>query len=213
MIGKTGYTVAAKRCFVGAALAGPDEEYLVAVMGSRDLWGDVRKLLDYALATERAPLPDVQMAEAESDSDQPGDIVPPRLQLPHSTDSGVSAKHKRGSVAKITLHSASGHTRTISIGDADDTDRAARSVHPNKGNDHYAVQLATVSSSTHAEQIRSSVSHKGFAAVVHPVGSKKHRQYRIRVEGFSSRKAAEHAAAQLRKANPGTKPIVIGDDA
>jgi len=48
VIGKTGYTRDAKRCFVGAATDG-DREVLVAVLGARDLWGDVKRLITEAL--------------------------------------------------------------------------------------------------------------------------------------------------------------------
>lgn len=48
VIGKTGYTRAAKRCFVGAATLG-DREVLVAVLGSSDLWGDLRRMIDFGL--------------------------------------------------------------------------------------------------------------------------------------------------------------------
>jgi D-alanyl-D-alanine carboxypeptidase len=46
VIGKTGYTRAAKKCFVGAATQN-DRRVLVAVLGSTDLWGDLRRLLDW----------------------------------------------------------------------------------------------------------------------------------------------------------------------
>lgn len=49
VIGKTGYTRAAKRCFVGAAEAG-GRQVVIALLGSTDLWGDARRLLDYGLA-------------------------------------------------------------------------------------------------------------------------------------------------------------------
>jgi D-alanyl-D-alanine carboxypeptidase (penicillin-binding protein 5/6) len=45
LIGKTGWTRAAKKCFVGAARMG-DREVLVALLGSRDLWGDLERMLD-----------------------------------------------------------------------------------------------------------------------------------------------------------------------
>jgi D-alanyl-D-alanine carboxypeptidase len=48
VIGKTGYTREAKRCFVGAATDG-DREVLVAVLGARDLWGDVQRLITEGL--------------------------------------------------------------------------------------------------------------------------------------------------------------------
>jgi D-alanyl-D-alanine carboxypeptidase len=48
VIGKTGYTRTAKRCFVGAAIDG-DREVLVAVLGASDLWGDVQRLINDGL--------------------------------------------------------------------------------------------------------------------------------------------------------------------
>ena len=46
VIGKTGYTVPAKKCFVGAGMA-DGREILVSVLGSTDLWGDVKRLLEF----------------------------------------------------------------------------------------------------------------------------------------------------------------------
>jgi len=54
VIGKTGYTVAAKKCFVGAgSYAG--REVIVALMGSRDLWGDARRLLEFGFGDDMPP--------------------------------------------------------------------------------------------------------------------------------------------------------------
>jgi serine-type D-Ala-D-Ala carboxypeptidase (penicillin-binding protein 5/6) len=46
--GKTGYTRAAQRTFVGA-VSRNGATLIVAILGSRDMWGDTRKLLDYGL--------------------------------------------------------------------------------------------------------------------------------------------------------------------
>jgi serine-type D-Ala-D-Ala carboxypeptidase (penicillin-binding protein 5/6) len=46
--GKTGYTLAAMKCFVGAA-ARNGATVVVAMLGSHDLWGDSTKLLGYGL--------------------------------------------------------------------------------------------------------------------------------------------------------------------
>jgi D-alanyl-D-alanine carboxypeptidase len=54
VIGKTGYTIAAKKCFVGAGSYG-EREIIVAVMGSRDLWGDTRRLLEFGFDGELPP--------------------------------------------------------------------------------------------------------------------------------------------------------------
>jgi len=51
VIGKTGFTRSAKRCFVGVAING-NREVLVAMLGSSDLWGDLRRLVDYAYGRE-----------------------------------------------------------------------------------------------------------------------------------------------------------------
>lgn len=48
VIGKTGWTRSAKRCFVGAA-ANDRREVVVAVLGSVDLWGDLERLIAYGL--------------------------------------------------------------------------------------------------------------------------------------------------------------------
>jgi D-alanyl-D-alanine carboxypeptidase (penicillin-binding protein 5/6) len=49
VIGKTGYTRLARRCFVGAARSG-DTEVIIALLGATDLWGDARRLVAYGLS-------------------------------------------------------------------------------------------------------------------------------------------------------------------
>lgn len=51
VIGKTGYTRAAKKCFVGAATV-DGKEVLIALLGSTNLWGDARRLIDFGLNAE-----------------------------------------------------------------------------------------------------------------------------------------------------------------
>lgn len=46
--GKTGYTLAAQKCFVGAA-ARNGATVIISMLGSHDLWGDSTKLLGYGL--------------------------------------------------------------------------------------------------------------------------------------------------------------------
>lgn len=59
VIGKTGYTIAAKKCFVGAGSYG-GREIIVAVMGSRDLWGDTRRLLEFGFDGDLPPVLDAR---------------------------------------------------------------------------------------------------------------------------------------------------------
>jgi len=60
VIGKTGYTGPARRCFVGAAGYGR-HEVVIAILGSTDLWGDARRMLSYGLSR---PTPVLMAASA-----------------------------------------------------------------------------------------------------------------------------------------------------
>jgi len=60
VIGKTGYTRAARRCFVGAATR-DGREIVIALLGATDLWGDARHLLAYGFGEAPAE-PAVVMA-------------------------------------------------------------------------------------------------------------------------------------------------------
>jgi D-alanyl-D-alanine carboxypeptidase len=54
VIGKTGYTHAARRCFVGSARH-DDREVIIAFLGSSDLWGDARAMFEYTFRKPSAP--------------------------------------------------------------------------------------------------------------------------------------------------------------
>ena len=60
VIGKTGYTKAAGRCFVGSARDG-SKEVIIALLGSRNLWGDARALFEYGLGLKVPEKPVAQM--------------------------------------------------------------------------------------------------------------------------------------------------------
>jgi D-alanyl-D-alanine carboxypeptidase (penicillin-binding protein 5/6) len=70
VIGKTGYTVAAKKCFVGAGRYG-DREIIVAVLGSRDLWGDTRRLLEFGFDGQLPPEIQVRGKRRRADDSLP----------------------------------------------------------------------------------------------------------------------------------------------
>jgi len=50
--GKTGYTVAARRTYVGK-FKRDNDEIIVSLMGSESLWPDVKKLVEYGFAKKR----------------------------------------------------------------------------------------------------------------------------------------------------------------
>lgn len=63
VIGKTGYTRAAGKCFAGAATY-KGREVIVVVLGSRDLWGDTRTLVKWAFKGDgRHAWPKTQMVK------------------------------------------------------------------------------------------------------------------------------------------------------
>lgn len=92
VLGKTGWTRAAKKCFVGVALANDGRQLFVAVLGSRDLWGDVTRLLNYGLATDRDSSPAVLVRAAQAEPEEPpdpaagdsDDDVPPPSRVRHA---------------------------------------------------------------------------------------------------------------------------------
>lgn len=54
VVGKTGWTIAAKKCFVGVGIA-DGREIVVAVLGSHDLWGDLKRLLEFGFDGTNPP--------------------------------------------------------------------------------------------------------------------------------------------------------------
>ncbi len=83
--GKTGYTFAAQKCFVGAVQRN-GVTLIVSILGSRDQWGDTRKLLEYGFdnyemlkaGTPSAPK-DTSAEQAATRSDKISAlIVPPQ---------------------------------------------------------------------------------------------------------------------------------------
>lgn len=66
VIGKTGYTRAAGKCFAGAATF-EGREVIVVIMGSKDLWGDTKKMIEWAHRGDgKTAWPRVQMASAKN---------------------------------------------------------------------------------------------------------------------------------------------------
>lgn len=64
VLGKTGYTRAAGRCFAGAAeLNG--HKIITVVFGASDMWGDTRRLMEYGFSSFDDTAPVVQMARQQ----------------------------------------------------------------------------------------------------------------------------------------------------
>jgi D-alanyl-D-alanine carboxypeptidase (penicillin-binding protein 5/6) len=144
VIGKTGWTLAAKKCFVGAATSG-DRELLVAILGSRDLWGDLKKLVDGGFESDdQAPglvAKEVDWDAAASTSfvatasgDDEDDARGPRYQVRLATfRQAGSAQRLRDSVTKsgypATVQRSGRGKATrylVTVGDFDSREQAQR---------------------------------------------------------------------------------------
>ena len=78
VIGKTGYTRPARRCFVGAA-SQDDRELIIAILGATDLWGDARRLFGYGFSLGESSPPVVMAGMLP---------IPTRLEEEHATAEG-----------------------------------------------------------------------------------------------------------------------------
>jgi D-alanyl-D-alanine carboxypeptidase (penicillin-binding protein 5/6) len=103
VVGKTGYTLAAKKCFVGAGRH-EDREIIVVVLGSSDLWGDTKRLLEFGFGDNLPAEPVLQRAKLK--------------------------RGKQGVVARKKIPPASrGPRYVIQVGTFDRKDRAQRLAH------------------------------------------------------------------------------------
>lgn len=89
--GKTGYTHAAQKCFVGAVQRN-GATLLIAILGSRNLWGDTRQLLEYGFdnyETLKSATPNVTPPPGTQLAGRPerGSLI----SLPQDGDSSLSA--------------------------------------------------------------------------------------------------------------------------
>lgn len=90
VIGKTGYTRAAGRCFAGAATY-EGREVIVVVLGAKDLWGDTKKLLEWAHRGDgKNQWPSVQVASAPAPAPKP--VAKPKPKAAPKPKSEVVAK-------------------------------------------------------------------------------------------------------------------------
>jgi D-alanyl-D-alanine carboxypeptidase len=194
VIGKTGWTREAKRCFVGAASA-PGQEVIVAILGSRNLWADVEALVRYALArrgndrdwqrqhaARAAALPESPAVGASSSTAWARGtqrVVPPPPR------SARAAAPRVPSAPRGTAAAAPRQPRTLPQGDHAGLKRQARL--------RYHLHLATYPSRARAEVVARDLAKRGYRARVEVTEGR----YRVTVRDFSSRDAARKAARNL----------------
>ncbi len=91
--GKTGYTYAAQKCFVGGVTR-DGNTLIVEILGSRDLWGDTKRLLQYGLENYET----LTLASAFSPASAWGTEVgqPQQVPLFSSETGGGTLSHSHG---------------------------------------------------------------------------------------------------------------------
>lgn len=161
VVGKTGWTRAAKKCFVGSAEAN-GRVVSFAIMGSTDLWGDIKRLLEFGLEGADRPgtRPDeLLMAAAPSESTGGGDEVARTKHLANdgqysvrlgsfrsyqSADQVRSSMARRGYKARIEkIRERRGSIYRVAVGQYPDR-RAAQTVARDIKSSHRNLNTAVV---------------------------------------------------------------------
>jgi len=145
VIGKTGYTRLAKRCFVGSA-SHDNREVVIALLGARDLWGDAKKLLEFGFSTgveiqpvimaRGRPMPELTQARAvkplvgEGDDGAEDDDEPPSAAPRYAVQLGPYKSRKTAVTTRALLarrgYSASLRGRALRVGSFSTAARAGR---------------------------------------------------------------------------------------
>jgi D-alanyl-D-alanine carboxypeptidase len=168
VIGKTGYTRPAGRCFVGAATSG-GREVIIALLGATDLWGDARRLFEHAFG-ESTNEPAVQMAAVSRRNSGRRPIITTE------GDEDLNERFRSGQVHMASVDRKGTHT--VSTG--------TRSVSA----ETLSVRLGPYAKRREAESARDRLARQGYRGRV--VGQV------VLLGQFSSRSSADKLAKGLR---------------
>ena len=169
LIGKTGYTRLAKRCFAGAASIN-GREVIVVVLGSSNLWGDLDLLVDYGLQPV-APAPAPEWSEMTGWREA-------RAAQPYAEPVEVAAPRNAPQ-------------RVIAQGD--------RSIVTADPEFRYHVQVASLRSKTIAQDLLRKVTDRGYSASIEPQDLAGGKHYRVLVRDLADRVIARRVARQLSR--------------
>jgi D-alanyl-D-alanine carboxypeptidase len=141
VIGKTGYTRPAKRCFVGAANH-DGKEIVIALLGSTDLWGDARRLVSFGLGDPAAEEHEIQ--------EEPAPVPVLRAAKP-------SKREKR--VPILTAKRPTRPEAPVQEGDLDPSPRVSA-----VGRGRYTVQIGPFRTTKEMQAAKAKLAKKGYAA-------------------------------------------------
>lgn len=213
VIGKTGWTREAKRCFVGAASLN-GREVIVAVLGSRDLWADVEMLAHYGLGRavpgyddlrRRAGVQQAALSPVPPAAAAPGvtwyrgtaPAAPPaRAGRPAAAPAMRTYQEAAKPAPAARPQVAARSKRVVPQGDREELQRRAGL--------KYHLHLASYRSKTRAEQVSRDLVKRGYRARVESTGG----AYRVAVRDFSSRDAARKAARTLGRSLR-VEPVIV----
>ncbi|MDX2165638.1 MAG: D-alanyl-D-alanine carboxypeptidase [Deltaproteobacteria bacterium] len=201
VIGKTGWTREAKRCFVGAA-SYQGREVILAVLGSRDLWGDVELLARTGLGHAVPGYDDTWRQRAGL---QQAAIEAPAAAAPAVTwrRGGSQAEMQRvapppSARSERTARLATTSAKLTATQRARNAQRAALEAQgdredPRRTQLRYHLEFGGYRSKTRAQQVGRDLAKRGYRAEVQAKGG----AYRVVVRNFSSRDAARKAARTI----------------
>lgn len=167
--GKTGYTYAAQKCFVGG-VSRNGVTLIVAILGSRDLWGDTRKLLEYGLQNYDS----LKLASAASFSD--GQAIVRQAQPPSPILSWEEEKKVRslnGYVLQIASFRERDRAESLQRWIAEGGYQAFLEKVPlNNGETTYRVRVGPYGQLMNAQEAAREIESKsGFRAIILPASS------------------------------------------
>lgn len=111
VLGKTGYTRAAARCFAGAAeLNG--RRIVTVVFGASDMWGDTRKLMEYGFSTFDDTEPVVQLAIQSARRNPPRTSVASARSSRRRAATSVASRSRSRSTARTTTVASASSSRS-----------------------------------------------------------------------------------------------------
>jgi D-alanyl-D-alanine carboxypeptidase len=141
VIGKTGYTRPAKRCFVGAANH-DGKEIVIALLGSTDLWGDARRLVSFGLGDPAAEEHEIQ--------EEPAPVPVLRASKPA----------KRGkAVPVLTAKRPTRPEAPVQEGDLDPSPRVS-----SMGRGRYTVRIGPFRTTKETQVAKAKLAKKGYSA-------------------------------------------------
>ncbi|MGE5819934.1 MAG: SPOR domain-containing protein [Deltaproteobacteria bacterium] len=167
--GKTGYTLAAQKCFVGAVERN-GVTIIVSILGSRDQWGDTRKLLEYGFDNYQTLKAGAPSTVREPSSEQAG-MRSERLSALIVTPQGEKLKVADGYVLQVGAFRERGRAESLSRQIVEKGFNAFVEEAPlNQGETAYRVRVGPYAELLQAQESAQELSNRsGYQVLILPV--------------------------------------------